>query len=554
MKKTTNYSLSLYEVNDLANLTDGYNASMNKLDSTVKTVSNQATTNKTNIAAEVTRAKAAEGTLTTNLNAEVTRAKAAESNLNATINKVKNFEKYNVLNYGADTADTASINTAILKMENENLDYIYFPSGVYTVSETINIGVNRKFKGVCGNGSESIFVVNEDVDLAFNCNINAYDHFDGFIDSLTIKSTSDTTHFGTAIKNSTSQYYGLFVSNLFVRNAKEGIRLIEDNQTKYTGLILTHSFFAVFNERNKTYNSLDSKALIIGTDNVITGCRFSGYKYAIYGNTLDGTVVSNCYFWQNYAQQLTYGIYNAYGVNNASAYRAENKFISSSNYFDGIPYPYTAIKLIGNGNTYYYNIKDMQYDGSNHVYDIYSTAYQGSTEHRELIDSGCVSIVNADVLTTKPTVRAINISSEVNSGVFFNYNYTNQFLQLYDTNSNYDMLFNRNVIQNKNSTQCLKIFAIPYKTSLSKSNSFILLNIDGYLFTLAINTSGQPTKTNLTPSNTTLYYEITDNYTNIYLEPNKYIAFNKVFAGSANTVHCVYYEEVYKNASDLKAL
>ncbi len=96
MKKTTNYNLSLYEVNDLANLTDGYNASMTKIDSTLKTVSNQATTNKTNITAEVTRAKAAESTLTTNLNAEITRAKGAEStlttNLNAEITRAKAAE------------------------------------------------------------------------------------------------------------------------------------------------------------------------------------------------------------------------------------------------------------------------------------------------------------------------------------------------------------------------------------------------------------------------------------------------------------------------------
>ena len=119
MKKTTNYSLSLYEVNDLANLTDGYNASMNKLDSTVKTVSNQATTNKTNIATEVTRAKAAESTLTTNLNAEVTRAKAAEStlttNLNAEITRAKAAE--------------ATLTTAL----DGKLDKGTAPAGTYAV-------------------------------------------------------------------------------------------------------------------------------------------------------------------------------------------------------------------------------------------------------------------------------------------------------------------------------------------------------------------------------------------------------------------------------------
>ena len=57
MKSTTNYKLPTYEATDVANLTDGYNSAMTTIDSTMKA-------NANNISAEITRAKAAETTLT----------------------------------------------------------------------------------------------------------------------------------------------------------------------------------------------------------------------------------------------------------------------------------------------------------------------------------------------------------------------------------------------------------------------------------------------------------------------------------------------------------
>lgn len=76
MKSTSNYKLPTYEAADIANLTDGYNSAMSILDTNLKTVSNQATTNKTNIAAETTRAKAAEATLTTALDGKLDKGAA----------------------------------------------------------------------------------------------------------------------------------------------------------------------------------------------------------------------------------------------------------------------------------------------------------------------------------------------------------------------------------------------------------------------------------------------------------------------------------------------
>ena len=85
MKQTENYNFSLYEPNDLADLTDGYNNSMELLDTDLKAVSGaveaydtRITANATAIDAETTRATEAERTNTSSINAEIERAKAAE--------------------------------------------------------------------------------------------------------------------------------------------------------------------------------------------------------------------------------------------------------------------------------------------------------------------------------------------------------------------------------------------------------------------------------------------------------------------------------------------
>lgn len=100
MNKTTNYDLSLYEANDLPNLLDGYNNSMDIIDENMRRIDDAATkasadsTNgltdiaqlKKDVSAETTRAKAAEEEILhittdqeTLINNEVTRAKAAEA-------------------------------------------------------------------------------------------------------------------------------------------------------------------------------------------------------------------------------------------------------------------------------------------------------------------------------------------------------------------------------------------------------------------------------------------------------------------------------------------
>ena len=85
MKNTPNFNLPLYEPNDLANLTDGYNNAMSLIDTDMKAVTDHVdtydtriTTNADAIAAETTRATAAEKVNADAIAAEVTRATAAE--------------------------------------------------------------------------------------------------------------------------------------------------------------------------------------------------------------------------------------------------------------------------------------------------------------------------------------------------------------------------------------------------------------------------------------------------------------------------------------------
>ena len=85
MKNTPNFNLPLYEPNDLANLTDGYNNAMSLIDTDMKAVTDHVdtydtriTANADAIAAETTRATAAEKVNADAIAAETTRATAAE--------------------------------------------------------------------------------------------------------------------------------------------------------------------------------------------------------------------------------------------------------------------------------------------------------------------------------------------------------------------------------------------------------------------------------------------------------------------------------------------
>lgn len=78
---------------DLNAIVDGINTSISNEVTRAKAAESTLTTN---LNSEITRSKSAESTLTTNLNAEITRAKAAEStlitNLNAEITRAKSAE------------------------------------------------------------------------------------------------------------------------------------------------------------------------------------------------------------------------------------------------------------------------------------------------------------------------------------------------------------------------------------------------------------------------------------------------------------------------------
>ena len=157
MKKTSNYNLNLYEVNDLANLTDGYNNSMNTLDTTIKTVSNSVaaettratkaeSTLTTNLNTEITRAKAAESTLTTNLNAEVTRAKGAEStlttNLNSEISRAKAAESTLTTNLNAEVTRAKAAESEI--EANVEKNKIALDSQIYNSFFTVTVDASKK--------------------------------------------------------------------------------------------------------------------------------------------------------------------------------------------------------------------------------------------------------------------------------------------------------------------------------------------------------------------------------------------------------------------------
>lgn len=88
MKQTSNYNLNLYEPNDLANLTDGYNDSMQKIDTDMKAVEEFVQSydamieqNAADIVTEKNRATAAEKANADAISAETTRAEKAEEGL-----------------------------------------------------------------------------------------------------------------------------------------------------------------------------------------------------------------------------------------------------------------------------------------------------------------------------------------------------------------------------------------------------------------------------------------------------------------------------------------
>ena len=94
MKATEHYNLPLYEPNDLADLTDGYNNAMELVDTdlyttigTVEGYNARITANETAISDETARAEAAENANTSSINEEIQRATAAENANTSSINE-----------------------------------------------------------------------------------------------------------------------------------------------------------------------------------------------------------------------------------------------------------------------------------------------------------------------------------------------------------------------------------------------------------------------------------------------------------------------------------
>ena len=126
MKATTNYNLPLYEPNDLANLSDGYNNAMDILDTSVKAVEDFVQTydkaiedNAAAIAAETSRATAAEKVNADAISAEVSRATAAEKvnadAISAEVSRATAAEKVNADNIAAEVTRATAAESAIAR-------------------------------------------------------------------------------------------------------------------------------------------------------------------------------------------------------------------------------------------------------------------------------------------------------------------------------------------------------------------------------------------------------------------------------------------------------
>lgn len=124
MKATTNYNLPLYEPNDLANLSDGYNNAMDILDTSVKAVEDFVQTydkaiedNAAAITAETTRATAAENVNADAISAEASRATAAEKvnadAISAEASRAAAAEKVNADNIAAEVTRATAAESAI---------------------------------------------------------------------------------------------------------------------------------------------------------------------------------------------------------------------------------------------------------------------------------------------------------------------------------------------------------------------------------------------------------------------------------------------------------
>ena len=141
--QTANLKLSLYEPDDAANLCDGYNDSMNKIDTyahsndanittidaTLSSHTDKINTNATNISQEVTRAKLAEdtlsgtvNTLSTNVTKNSTDIASLESTVSTDGTKITNLETANATNATNITTNTNNIASLVTKTNQNTAD------------------------------------------------------------------------------------------------------------------------------------------------------------------------------------------------------------------------------------------------------------------------------------------------------------------------------------------------------------------------------------------------------------------------------------------------
>ena len=130
--QTANLKLSLYEPDDAANLCDGYNDSMNKIDTyahsndanittidaTLSSHTDKINTNATNISQEVTRAKLAEDTIKGTVNTLSTNVTNSSTNITTNTNNIASLTtktNQNTTDIATNKTNIASTSSAITK-------------------------------------------------------------------------------------------------------------------------------------------------------------------------------------------------------------------------------------------------------------------------------------------------------------------------------------------------------------------------------------------------------------------------------------------------------
>lgn len=149
--QTANLKLSLYEPDDAANLCDGYNYSMNKIDTyahsnnanittinaTLSSHTDKINSNATNISQEVTRAKLAEDTIKGTVNTLSTDNAALKSTVSTAITNITNLETANATNTTNITTNTNNIASLTTKTNQNTADIATSKTNIASTSSAI---------------------------------------------------------------------------------------------------------------------------------------------------------------------------------------------------------------------------------------------------------------------------------------------------------------------------------------------------------------------------------------------------------------------------------